>query len=338
MPKGTPLTYETFLEAVHPDDRERVDRQWKAGLSGDSYDVEHRLLVDGTVKWVREKAFLEYDDAGELSGGFGITQDITERKRMEAMLEDRVLELDEANRRLGAEIGERQKAEAALRHRVDQLAALRRLSQLLASGGDLPTALDAATEAISELFGGCCAHVFLVEDGLVAPAELWVDYPGEPGEGIGVVPLQEVPFFRQAIADGHVLAGGPTLLDGLPPDLRAPACGASFHHLVAPLTVRARPVGLLAICRESDAGPFGERDRALARMVADTVAAVIAGERSRRQEIREAAVEERQRLARDLHDAVTQSLYSASLISEALPSLWAKSPDEGLHNLVRLRR
>jgi signal transduction histidine kinase len=97
-------------------------------------------------------------------------------------------------------------------------------------------------------------------------------------------------------------------------------------------------VGVLLISRGADAGPFSERDTALAQIVADTVAAVVESERLHRQEKREAAVEERQRLARDLHDAVTQSLYSASLICEALPSLWAKSPDEGLHNLVRLRR
>jgi len=40
-------------------------------------------VVDGRVKWVREKAYLEFDDAGELLGGFGITQDITEHKRAE---------------------------------------------------------------------------------------------------------------------------------------------------------------------------------------------------------------------------------------------------------------
>jgi ligand-binding sensor protein len=32
IPKGTPLTYETFLSAVHPDDRKCVDKEWKAGL------------------------------------------------------------------------------------------------------------------------------------------------------------------------------------------------------------------------------------------------------------------------------------------------------------------
>ena len=44
---GTPLSYEKFLSIVHPDDRSNVDAQWKAGLSGAPYDLEHRLVVDG---------------------------------------------------------------------------------------------------------------------------------------------------------------------------------------------------------------------------------------------------------------------------------------------------
>jgi PAS domain S-box-containing protein len=86
VPKGTPLTYETFLMMVHPDDRQYVDRRWKAGLSGELYDFHHRIVVGGKVKWVREKAYLETDDSGELQGGFGITQDITERKKFEEAL------------------------------------------------------------------------------------------------------------------------------------------------------------------------------------------------------------------------------------------------------------
>jgi PAS domain S-box-containing protein len=88
VPKGTELTYETFLSIVHPDDREFVDTRWNAGLRGDPYDIEHRIVVDERVKWVREKAFLEFDDAGSLLGGFGITQDITDRKRAEEALRE----------------------------------------------------------------------------------------------------------------------------------------------------------------------------------------------------------------------------------------------------------
>jgi PAS domain S-box-containing protein len=88
LPIGTPLTYQTFLSVVHRDDRAFVDAQWQAGLRGEPYDIEHRLLVEGQVKWVREKAFLEYDEAGELLGGFGITQDVTERRCAEEALRE----------------------------------------------------------------------------------------------------------------------------------------------------------------------------------------------------------------------------------------------------------
>lgn len=83
VPQGTPLTYETFLGIVHPDDRQYVDTRWQASLRGEPYDIDHRLVVDGRVKWVREKAYLEFGDAGELLGAFGITEDITDRKRAE---------------------------------------------------------------------------------------------------------------------------------------------------------------------------------------------------------------------------------------------------------------
>jgi PAS domain S-box-containing protein len=88
VPKGTPLTYETFLGIVHPEDRQYVDTRWQAGLRGEPYDLEHRIVVGQQVKWVREKAYLEFDDAGGLMGGFGITQDISERKRAESKLRE----------------------------------------------------------------------------------------------------------------------------------------------------------------------------------------------------------------------------------------------------------
>jgi PAS domain S-box-containing protein len=83
VPKGTRLSYETFLAIVHPEDRAVVDRQWMAALQGEPYDIEHRLVVGNAVKWVRERAELEVDADGHLLGGFGITQDISDRKQSE---------------------------------------------------------------------------------------------------------------------------------------------------------------------------------------------------------------------------------------------------------------
>ncbi|WP_442497158.1 PAS domain S-box protein [Methylobacter sp. sgz302048] len=78
--KGTPLTYESFLDAVHPADRELVDKTWKEALAGKHYDLEHRLIVGKKIKWVRELAELEFDEHGSLLGAFGTTEDITDIK------------------------------------------------------------------------------------------------------------------------------------------------------------------------------------------------------------------------------------------------------------------
>jgi PAS domain S-box-containing protein len=95
IPRGTPLTYEAFLSAIHPDDRAQVDAQWQKALQGESYDLEHRIFSDGRVKWVREKAYLEFDESGSLVGGFGIAQDITERKQAEEALKEAHAELEQ---------------------------------------------------------------------------------------------------------------------------------------------------------------------------------------------------------------------------------------------------
>jgi len=50
------------------------------------------------------------------------------------------------------------------------------------------------------------------------------------------------------------------------------------------------------------------------------------------------AMEERTRLARDLHDAVSQTLFSASLIADILPRLWEKDREEGLKRLEEVRQ
>jgi PAS domain S-box-containing protein len=83
IPAGRELTYELFLNCVHPDDRQYVNEKWKEALNNKPYDIEHRLLVDGRVKWVREKAEVEFDENGNCIRGIGFTQDITERREVQ---------------------------------------------------------------------------------------------------------------------------------------------------------------------------------------------------------------------------------------------------------------
>ena len=82
---GTVMALERFMDCVHPDDRSMVQQHWEAALGGERYEVEHRIMVDGEVKWVRERGVLEWDEAGTLHSGFGVVQDITEHKHFERL-------------------------------------------------------------------------------------------------------------------------------------------------------------------------------------------------------------------------------------------------------------
>jgi len=95
MPDERPdNTYERFLEIVHPDDVEYVNKKWMAAVNDNElYDIDHRLLIDGQVKWVREVAEVVRNEKGDAIKGVGITQDISERKLMEdELLKARKLE------------------------------------------------------------------------------------------------------------------------------------------------------------------------------------------------------------------------------------------------------
>lgn len=95
IPEGTPLTYETFLACVYPDDRKAVDAMWQATLRGAPYELTHRVVVDGAIRWVAEKAELELDGEGKVVGGFGIAQDVTDIRQVR-------LALTESNNRFSA--------------------------------------------------------------------------------------------------------------------------------------------------------------------------------------------------------------------------------------------
>ncbi|MBM4054911.1 MAG: PAS domain S-box protein [Planctomycetes bacterium] len=84
---GTELTYDDFLNCVHPEDRDYVQKEWNAALSNNKpYDIEHRIVAGNNIKWIREKAELEFDEKGDCIRAIGFSQDITDRKQAEENL------------------------------------------------------------------------------------------------------------------------------------------------------------------------------------------------------------------------------------------------------------
>src|SRR3989339_516198 len=112
---GSPLDYEKFLKIVHPDDREYVSKSWQYALQKGLYKIEHRIIVDGSVKWVREIAQVELDKKGKAISGIGTVQDITEYKQQEESLRKLQEELTHVSR--VTTMGE---LTAALAHELNQ--------------------------------------------------------------------------------------------------------------------------------------------------------------------------------------------------------------------------
>lgn len=83
---------------------------------------------------------------------------------------------------------------------------------------------------------------------------------------------------------------------------------------------------------------FPPEDLELGLTLADHAALAIANAQLHERVEQIAAETERSRLARDLHDAVTQTLFSASLIAEVLPATWAVDQEEGNRLLKELRQ
>jgi PAS domain S-box-containing protein len=83
LPPDSELTYKAFMQLIHPEDREQVKMRWQAALERQPCDLEHRIVVAETVKWIRAKFEVEFDKRGQPLAAAGIVQDITARKRSE---------------------------------------------------------------------------------------------------------------------------------------------------------------------------------------------------------------------------------------------------------------
>lgn len=103
IPAGMKVTYETYLEGVHPDDRhivhDTVRNVRQPGSSG-RFDIEYRTvgLADGKERWVAERGRAVLDAAGNVTRFIGTMLDITDEKNAEIILQRAKNEAEEANR------------------------------------------------------------------------------------------------------------------------------------------------------------------------------------------------------------------------------------------------
>jgi signal transduction histidine kinase len=254
----------------------------------------------------------------------------------------RVRGIDRRSRELEHEVAERTR-EIEQRRRVAE--GLRDILAVLNSDRPLDEVLDYIVAQAAHLLGAGATVLHQIE-----PERDYVTIQAGHGLPDELAGVQAIPFAASG-ADEAILTRQPYLL----PDLAGVAADAEGagdpvatlwqevtrrHYrsfLAVPLTIEGKADHCLAFYY-AEPQAISDEDLGLATALADQATLAIENARLYGQAQELAAVEERQRLARDLHDAVSQTLFSASLIAEALPDIWRASPDQGRQLLDKLRQ
>jgi PAS domain S-box-containing protein len=84
---GSPITYESFLDVVHPNDQDRMRRAVELALAdGRPFSLDYRAVApDGRVCWLHGRGQVVLDTSGKAVRMLGTAQDITERKRLDEL-------------------------------------------------------------------------------------------------------------------------------------------------------------------------------------------------------------------------------------------------------------
>jgi two-component system nitrate/nitrite sensor histidine kinase NarX len=164
-----------------------------------------------------------------------------------------------------------------------------------------------------------------------------------PGGQIRYSPNVGLAAITVTWAESALLMNKPLILPDLNaywranPNVRSGSFGSHKAMLGIPIVVEEAIYGGLIMLYDHER-TFVDEDLDLGFTFADQATLAIANNHLREQAEQIAVATERSRLARELHDAVTQTIFSASLIAETVPSIWAKDKEEGELLLQDLRQ
>lgn len=148
-------SYEAFLNAIHPDDRDKVNQTFHDSVvNREYYEITHRLQLPNGFKWVNECGHTHYDDQGKPVRSIGTIQDITIQAQLKLQLDEQVFQLQERIKELNCL---NQLADLGSDTTLSQKVFFNHLVQLIPSGWHEPDLISACIEFDSDRYqSGIC--------------------------------------------------------------------------------------------------------------------------------------------------------------------------------------
>lgn len=319
--------YDLVFTREQAESYRRIDQRIMAQDRAEYQFDEYQAQADGKLARLVTNKLPLHDREGKVVGILGTYEDVTEKKLAEEALqrshdelENRVME------RTAAEREQRTLAEA-----------LRDTAALLNSTLNLDEVLDRILVAIARVVPFDTANIILAE-GSHARVVRFRDQQGqfEPARNLGRrIRVADFPKLKQA-ADSRqpVIAN---LRAGIADWVADPDRRWVRSCLGAPIEMDGKVLGFINL---NSATPRFFTPVHAQRLSAFANQAALAINNAHLYEQAEelATLKERQRLARDLHDAVSQTLWTTSLIADVLPAVWAEDPAEGRRNMEQIQR
>ncbi|GAB4474887.1 MAG: hypothetical protein Kow00124_15350 [Anaerolineae bacterium] len=306
------LLGKSFKPLVHKDDLAHTLEAMK-GLEVPPYriQVEQRAYTVQGERWIAWEDFAIRDETtGEIVEIQAIGHDITEHKEA-----------------IAAERAQRALAES-----------LREIAAALSSTLNLDTVLEMILQNVGRVVPHDAANVMLLHDDQVriVRAQGYAERSTDRSTVMGLhFALDDVPLLRQLASTGRPLLIRDVLAE--PQWVFFEASRWLRSYIAVPIRYDDQVLGFLNL---DSAAPAFFNEKHVERLITFADHAAIAIHNATLYERAQtlAVLEERQRIARELHDVLSQTLFSARVIAEAVPRLLARDPDQAVKELNYLHQ
>lgn len=303
--------------------------------------IEPQTRSDGSQAWLNTNKVPLHNAQGEVVGILGTYEDITERVEAEQELQEAYARMErlvqDQSEQIQMQVTAREQQELAEQEQQTLIDALRSTASMLASTLDLDEVLDRILAEIGRVVPHDGASIILIEGEIArtvrvrsAVPHLSIDH-----ELNSQVRLSQLPNHQHIIKGKQPFIIQDTVNSAV--WVEQPHAAWVRSYLGVPIRIDEDVIGLINL---SSTTPrfFGPRHAERLQAFADQAAIAIQNARLYEGAQELAALQERQRLARDLHDAVSQTLWTANIMADVLPTLWQDNQDEGMETLHKLRQ